>query len=70
MLGEWAVKNDLSIEPGPFPHSYVEDLACLIQTHHPEVFLTLTDFILSTENLAHDRIDVFRTVYGDFLLLA
>jgi len=27
-------------------------------------------FILSTENPAHDQINVFRTVYGDFLLFA
>jgi len=48
----------------------IEDLVRLIQTHHPEVFLTLTDFILSAENLTHDRINILRTLYGDFLLLA
>ncbi len=50
--------------------SIIEDLVRLIQTHYPEVFLTLTDFILSPENLAHDQINVFRTIYGDFLLLS
>jgi len=47
----------------------IEYLVCLIQTHHPKVFLSLPDFVLSAENLAHDRIDVLRTLYGDFLLL-
>jgi len=51
-------------------NSIIKDFVRLIQTHHPEVFLTLTDFILSTEDLAHDQINVLRTVYGDFLLLA
>ena len=48
----------------------IEDFVRLVQAYHSKVFLTLSDFVLSTENLAHDRTDVLRTLYGDFLLLS
>jgi len=68
-LGEHLVAFDYDFERLLPARDFTTVLVRLIQTNYPKVFLTLPDFIFSAENLMHDRINIFRTVYGDFLLL-